>query len=74
MSRSLVRKAMVVVASRRPPLWNVKAGGRFQAGFTGPNARAKAIAYAEENYCEFEVLDSHRRATERRVPVIAEPR
>jgi hypothetical protein len=60
-----MRRATVIVARRKPPLWNVKAGGRFQAGFTGPHARAKAIAYAEENFGKFEVLDKPWHAAER---------
>jgi hypothetical protein len=56
MSRTPIGKARVVEAKRKPPLWIVKTGNRFQAGFTGRNAKAMAIAYAEENFRDFEVL------------------
>ncbi len=47
--------AEVIETTRTPPLWSVKARGRYKATFTGPDARAKAEAYAVENLGEFAV-------------------
>jgi hypothetical protein len=51
------RQAEVIETKRKPPLWTVKAGGRYKASFSGPNAKAKAIAYANRDYVEFLLVE-----------------
>ena len=48
--------AQVIQTKRQPPYWAVKARGRYQAYFSGPDGRAQAEAHAAERYGEFKVL------------------
>ena len=48
--------AQVIQTKRQPPYWAVKARGRYQAYFSGPDGRAQAEAHAGEHYGAFEVL------------------
>jgi hypothetical protein len=56
----------VIQTKRQPPLWTVKAGYNIVAGFSGADARAKAEAYAAENYGTFEVREKPLTGKERR--------
>lgn len=49
--------AEVIETKRKPPLWSVKAGGRYKAGFMGADARAKAEAFAAETFGKFTVVE-----------------
>lgn len=51
------RKAEVIETTRSPPLWSVKAGGRFKAAFMGPKAKAKAVKYAAKSYDGFVLVE-----------------
>ncbi len=45
--------AEVIESKRKPPLWTVKAGGRYRASFMGTDAQAKAEAYAIEHHGDY---------------------
>jgi hypothetical protein len=51
------RNAEVIESKRKPPLWTVKAGSRYRASFSGPNAKARALAYARREFAEFVVVE-----------------
>jgi hypothetical protein len=51
------RTAKVIETKRKPPMWSVKAGARYVAGFMGDDARNRAIAYAIKNFAEFELVE-----------------
>ncbi len=42
---------------RNPSMWSVKAGSRSKASYLGPDARAKAEAFARANFGEFTVKE-----------------
>jgi hypothetical protein len=50
-------KAEVIETKRKPSLWTVKAGGRYQASFAGPTAKDNAIKYAAKRFAEFIVVE-----------------
>ncbi len=45
--------AEVIDTKRSPSIWSVKAGHRYKASFTGPDARANAERYADDNFGRF---------------------
>ena len=47
--------AAVIQIKRKPPIWSVKAGGRYVATFLGSDARAQAEAYAATHFGGFTV-------------------
>jgi hypothetical protein len=51
------RTVKVIETKRKPPMWSVKAGARYVAGFLGNDARKRAIAYAAKNFVEFEIVE-----------------
>ena len=51
------RIAQVVETKRKPPLWSVKAGGRYRATFLGHDAKEKALEYAKEHYTDLSVIE-----------------
>jgi hypothetical protein len=57
--------AEVIETKRSPPIWSVKAGHRYKAAFSGPDARTQAEEYAIMNYGGF---------TLREKPALARPR
>jgi hypothetical protein len=57
--------AEVIETKRSPPIWSVKAGNRYKATFSGPEARTQAEEYAIMNYGGF---------TLREKPALVQPR
>ena len=51
------RTAKVIETKRKPPMWSVKGGARYVAGFMGNDARKRAIAYAAKHFAEFEIVE-----------------
>jgi hypothetical protein len=49
--------AEVIQTKRKPPIWAVKARGRYARTFIGPNAKAEAEAFAAASYPEFTVSE-----------------
>lgn len=45
----------VIQTKRQPAIWSVKHRNRHRAAFSGADGRAKAEAYAADNYGEFTV-------------------
>jgi hypothetical protein len=48
--------AEVIETKRSPPIWSVKVGHRYKVAFLGNDARAKAEAYAAENFGAYTVV------------------
>jgi hypothetical protein len=51
------RTAKVIETKRKPPLWSVKAGARYVTGFSGNDARQRAIDFAATNFTEVEIVE-----------------
>jgi hypothetical protein len=51
------RTAKVIEIKRKPPVWSVKAGARYVTGFSGTDARQRAVAFAAANFVEFEIVE-----------------
>ena len=51
------KMARVVEIKRKPPMWSVKAGARYVAGFMGKDAKKRAVAFAAKNFIEFEIVE-----------------
>jgi hypothetical protein len=51
------RTAKVIEIKRKPPMWSVKAGARYITGFSGNDARQRALAFASVNFVEFEIVE-----------------
>jgi hypothetical protein len=51
------RTAKIIEIKRKPPIWSVKAGARYVAGFSGNDARQRAVAFAAANFAEFEIIE-----------------
>ena len=51
------RTAKVIETKRKPPMWSVKVGARYVASFMGSDARKRTIAYAAENFADFEIVE-----------------
>ncbi len=58
--------ASVIETKRSPPLWSVKVGHRYRVTFMGNDARAKAEAYAAENFGTYTVVAKSMPMRERR--------
>jgi len=50
------RTAQVIETKRKPPIWSVKAGHRYEATFAGDDARKKATRYAAKRFSGYEVV------------------
>jgi hypothetical protein len=57
--RSIIdpRTAKIIETKRKPPMWSIKAGARYVAGFMGNDARIRAIAFATKNFAGFEIVE-----------------
>jgi hypothetical protein len=51
------RTAKVIETKRKPPIWSVKVGARYVTGFSGTDARQRAIGFADANFTEFEIVE-----------------
>jgi hypothetical protein len=51
------RTAKVIEIKRKPPVWSVKVGARYVTGFSGTDARQRAVAFAAANFVEFEIVE-----------------
>jgi len=51
------RTAKVIETKRKPPMWSVKVGARYITGFSGDDARGRAVAFAATNFAEFEIVE-----------------
>ena len=49
--------AKVIETKRKPPIWSVKVGARYVTGFSGTDARQRAVAFAAANFVEFEIVE-----------------
>jgi hypothetical protein len=51
------RTAKVIEIKRKPPMWSVKVGARYVTGFSGNDARQRAIDFAATNFTEFDIVE-----------------
>jgi hypothetical protein len=51
------RTAKVIEIKRKPPMWSVKVGARYVTGFSGNDARQRAISFAATNFTGFEIVE-----------------
>ena len=64
--------AEVIETTRHPPIWSVKAKGRYKAAFSGADARAKAEAFALAEFGTFTLREKPALTRKQYVPEPAE--